>query len=150
MTDDSLQPDSIQLSGQTLLDQPDQSDQPDQPNDLMLALDRLFHIGSFYPTGHSRCQEVAAEFHEELASALADHSTLVLDIGREALLLQGQLLNATERGVKRVHEILTSLGVARIEIEGSATTAELLDFVSEVFGCRWRDVAVAACGEQVS
>jgi len=112
-------------------------DQPELPNELLLALDRLFHIGSFYPKGHFRREEVAQEFYKQLEFALLGHSTLVIDISQDALLVQGQLSSTTScRGTKRVHEIFISLGIARIEIDNSATSSDLLDFVSVVLKCR--------------
>lgn len=84
---------------------------------LWSAFDRLLNIGAFYPAGHARSEEAARVFLDEMNAHLADASALTIDASRGALSVQGRVTPLESKGAKRLHAMLTSLGIARIEID---------------------------------
>jgi hypothetical protein len=91
---------------------------PADPCDgLWSAFDRLLNIGAFYPAGHARSEEAARVFLAEMHAHLANAPALTIDAGRGALAVQGRTTPLESKGAKRLHAMLTSLGIARIEID---------------------------------
>jgi hypothetical protein len=89
----------------------------DPCDSLWSALDRLLNIGAFYPAGHARSEEAARVFLDEMRAHLADAPALTIDAGRGVLAVQGRVTPLESKGAKRLHAMLTSLGIARIEID---------------------------------
>ena len=102
---------------------------PADPCDgLWSALDRLLNIGAFYPAGHARSEEAARVFLDEMRARIADAPALTIDAGRDALAVQGRVTPLESKGAKRLHAMLTSLGIARIEIDAATSPIYLHAF----------------------
>jgi len=84
---------------------------------LWSALDRLLNIGAFYPAGHARSEEAARAFLDEMRARLGNAPTLTIDAGRDALAVQGRVTPIESKGARRLQAMLTTLGIARIEID---------------------------------
>ncbi|MHB8079679.1 MAG: hypothetical protein ACYDIE_10560, partial [Candidatus Krumholzibacteriia bacterium] len=95
---------------------------------LWSALDRLLNIGAFYPAGHVRSEEAARAFLHEMSARLGGAPTLTIDTGRAALAVQGRVTPVESKGAKRLHAMLTALGIARIEIDAAASPVDLHAF----------------------
>jgi hypothetical protein len=97
---------------------------------LLTAFERLFSIGILYPAGHAQCVNVATAFQSEVRSSLAGSDMLAIEACREALAIQGCLFTPGIRSGRRIHEVMTALGISRLEIDKTATPADLYAVVS--------------------
>ncbi len=93
--------------------------------DLLLALDRMLTIGSYYPAGHEKYVEVAAEAHAALRRALAGAPALPIEVAADGLALPGSFVPADRREARRLHQMLEPLNVALLEIDGDAAADDL-------------------------
>lgn len=92
---------------------------------LMVALDHLFRVGPVYHATHAAYLEIARRFQSELAGSVSPQGMLRIAVGREFLLVQSQVLGVECRGIARPHELLNALGIARMEIDATASTQDL-------------------------
>lgn len=105
-----------------------------------LALARFFVVAPLYPAGHERSRGVAEACLGELRAA-APGATRI-DIGRLGLQIQAAPVPLEHPQVKRMHQDLASLGIARIELGEAATPADLHGFVNVLVDARRRFGAV--------
>jgi hypothetical protein len=96
---------------------------------LLAAFERLFSIGVLYPEGHARCVGVATEFQQELRRDLGGRTVLTIDATREALAIEECVVPTESRAARRIQRTMTTLGISRLEIEATATPADIYALV---------------------
>jgi len=99
---------------------------------LMVAVDRLLNIGSLYPPEHAKCREVQEAFRVCVQNVASDSQQLVIECQRSGLRIQNSWIDADAAGVgvTRVQDILSTLGIARLEIAADASGMDLYNLVT--------------------
>ena len=92
---------------------------------LLLALDRLLSIGSYYQTGHERYQEVAREAFNSITSAIGPNKSLEIEISKEGFWIEDGFLEKDAREGKRLHEIFDPLNIAEIAFDRHVSSDDL-------------------------
>lgn len=111
---------------------------PQAVADLMAALERVFKIGVYYPSGHAMCDQAAAQFMQTLERALGKAPSMHFEASSKGLALQGLLLENDLRGVKDFLDLLTGLGIATVDMESHVTAEDLHEFVTRLLAYRNR------------
>jgi hypothetical protein len=109
---------------------------PQAVADLMLALERVFKIGVYYPAGHVLCDQVADHFLGALTRVVGKARVLRFEYLRGILSVQGLELEVGLRGVRNFQDLLNELGVSGVEIDGDVNAADLHTFVSKLLAYR--------------
>lgn len=124
-------------SSSTLVDYPDNSVGESTHGDaLILALDRLFKVGPYYPPGHAACRRVTSDFQTVLKHFLGEWSKLTFRVDKGVVFLQDHPLNLDLAGAKDFHDLILTLGVDHLEIDGNASVEDLLKFVTRFLAFR--------------
>lgn len=108
---------------------------------LAAALNKLFSSFSVYPKGHMRCEEAADELRVEIDHVTQGAACLTLDFGKNYMLVQSREADLECQDAKRLHDLFSSLGIARLELERSLTVDDLHDFIAEVNRCRQKTLS---------
>lgn len=103
---------------------------------LMLALDRLFKVGPYYPPGHAATRRVTSGFLEIAAEALGPAPAAVFRIHQGRLYLLDEPLDPDWPGVADFQQLLGELGIEHLEIDAKASVEDLLKFVSRFLAFR--------------
>lgn len=103
---------------------------------LLLALDRLFKVGPYYPPGHTACKRVTSEFQNVMKQFLGDQSTLSFRVDKGEIYLQDRLLEIDSSGAKDFQTLICTLGIDHLEIDGHASVEDLLAFVTRFLAFR--------------
>jgi hypothetical protein len=103
---------------------------------LILALDRLFKVGPYYPPGHTACKRVTSDFQNVMKHFLGDESVLSFRVDKGEVFLQGRLLEADSSGAKDFQNLICTLGVDHLEIDSHASVEDLLTFVTRFLAFR--------------
>lgn len=103
---------------------------------LILALDRLFKVGPYYPPGHAATRRVTSDFLAILARVLDGRDFAVLGIRQAHLHLLGQPLDKAWPGVADFETLLLELGIDHLEIDAKASVEDLLTFVARFLAFR--------------
>lgn len=111
---------------------------PDTVADLMVALERMFKIGVYYPSGHAVRDQAAEGFLAALAKVVRRARSLRFAWDGEHLTVQGFMLDPGQRGVPQLQEYLVDLGITTIEFDPRVTAAELHQFVTRMLALRTR------------
>ena len=98
--------------------------------ELVGKFDRLFNTCSIYPAGHVRFGGAERSFREALIKAVGGDRMLCIDGDRESLLVQSHEVSRSFPEVEHLHGILTSLGIARVEMDTAYTRQDLYDFIT--------------------
>lgn len=104
--------------------------------ELILALDRLFKVGPYYPPGHAACKRVTSDFKHVIKGFLGEEATLRFRMDGGELLLQDQPLDPGLAGAEDFQTLLGALGIDHLDIDEHATVDELLTFVSRFLAFR--------------
>ena len=120
------------------LDDEGQVVDPQAVADLMAALERVFKIGVYYPSGHIMCDQAASHFLSSLERTLGKAPSLRFTLVGGVLHLQDMPLDADLRGVQGFSEILGGLGISGVVIDSNVTAGELHQFVSQLLAYRNR------------
>jgi hypothetical protein len=122
---------------------PDPSGQPLDPanspqivNDFMNALQRLFRIGVYYPSGHAILDQATDRFLALLASIAHDrHFVRIEDDGHD-LLLEKVMLDGTRPFVAEFKKLMASLNIIALEINRDISREDLLAFIRRMIASR--------------
>ena len=109
---------------------------PQAVADLMLALERVFKIGVYYPAGHVLCDQAADHFLRAHARVVGKSRVLRFEYLRGVLSVQGLELEIGLRGVRNFQDLLNELGVSGVEIDSDVNAADLHTFVSKLLAYR--------------
>ena len=93
--------------------------------ELLVALDRMLTVGSYYPPGHEKYREVAAAAHRAVARAAGPQGLVAIEIAEPGLTIGPSFAPADGREAKRLHKMLTPLDIALLEIDAIVTAEEL-------------------------
>ncbi len=93
--------------------------------ELLVALDRMLTVGSYYPPGHEKYREVAAAAHRAVARAAGPQGMVTIEIAEPGLTMGPSFAPADGREAKRLHKMLLPLDIALLEIDAVATAEEL-------------------------
>ncbi len=116
----------------------DQILDPQAVADLMAALERVFKIGVYYPSGHSLCDQATDQFMRAFEKTLGKAPALKFDVAGGILSLQDTVLDPEVRGVLLLLDLMDSLGIAHIEMDSSLTATDLYEFVTGMIAYRNR------------
>ena len=106
--------------------------------DLMAALERVFRIGVYYPSGHAMCDEAAADFLKAFERTLGKAPSLRFALTGGVLHLQDTPLDEDLRGVTGFREILALLGISGVVFDSNMSAGELHRFVMQLLAYRNR------------
>lgn len=93
--------------------------------DLLVALDRMLTVGSYYPPGHEKYREVASAAHRAVARAEGPQGGVAIEVTDTGLNLGVSFAPADGREAKRLHKLLLPLDIALLEIDTAATSEQL-------------------------
>ena len=111
------------------LEEEPQTVDPMAAADLVAALDRVFRIGVYYPSGHAMCDQAAEEFTRAMGRTLGKAPSLRFEVAGGVLSLQELPLDPELRGVVDFLELMETLGVAAIEMDSNLLPCDLYEFV---------------------
>jgi len=80
--------------------------------ELLVALDRMLTVGSYYPPGHEKYREVAAAAHRAVARAAGPQGVVAIEITEPGLTMGLSFAPADGREAKRLHKMLMPLDIA--------------------------------------
>lgn len=92
---------------------------------LLLALDRLMSVGTYYQPGHARYQAVTKECHDAVQQALSGRASVDIQVSETGLNVCGQLFPAGSREARRLYSLLDPLSIAVLKIHAGVTTEDL-------------------------
>ena len=104
--------------------------------DFMNALQRLFRIGVYYPSGHTILDQAVDRFLALLAALAQErHFVRLEDDGRD-ILLEKVRLERAQPFAAECRRMMTSLSITAIEINRDISREDLLLFVKRMIACR--------------
>jgi hypothetical protein len=104
--------------------------------DFMTALQRLFRIGVYYPSGHVVLDQATDRFLSLLDDVgLKRHSVRVEDDGGD-LLVEKIRLDSSQPFVSEFRQLMASLNVLSIEINRGVSRDDLLFFIRKMISAR--------------
>lgn len=112
--------------------------EPRSELDLMKALERVFRLGVYYPSGHAICQEAAAGFLGACAEVRGKDHAVRFELAGEQLIVQGVELDDEQRPVAGFRDLLRDLGIARLDIDAAIDAVQLHEFVTRLLAHRQR------------
>ena len=93
--------------------------------DLLVGLDRMLTVGSYYPPGHEKYRQVSASAHRAVARAAGPNGIVSIEIDDPGLTMGPSFAPADSREAKRLHKLLMPLDIALLEIDGEASIEDL-------------------------
>ncbi|MBN2170226.1 MAG: hypothetical protein JW819_02765 [Candidatus Krumholzibacteriota bacterium] len=104
--------------------------------DLLASWDRLFAIGPLYPPGNTRFTAVAGSLRTRMVGLLDGAPTLVVDVGRDFVVVQNLALPRESLDSRQLVEVLEALGVSRLEVDAGVDADDLHVFVLRIIALR--------------
>ncbi|MDR3630967.1 MAG: hypothetical protein P4L42_11580 [Desulfocapsaceae bacterium] len=104
--------------------------------DFMNALQRLFRIGVYYPSGHIILDQATDRFLTLLAAVAQQKHFVRIEEDGDDLLLEKIKLDASQSFVVEFKKLMASLNVVAMEINRSITREELRLFVQKMIAIR--------------
>ncbi len=105
---------------------------------LVQAFDGVCKVGVFYPPGHILCDKAAEEYLRAMIRVIGPAAGLAIAIEREALVVQGVVLETEQGAATRMRDLLDSLGIVRVDLHRDLTATDLYAFVRALFTHRSR------------
>jgi hypothetical protein len=114
----------------------DPASNPSVLNDFMNALQRLFRIGVYYPSGHAILDQATDRFLALLVSIAQErHFVRIEDNGRD-LLLEKVRLEGTQPFIAEFRRLLAALSITAIEINRDISREDLSLFIRRMIASR--------------
>lgn len=104
--------------------------------DFMSALQRLFRIGVYYPSGHAILDQAMDRFLALLAALAQERHFVRLEDDGRGLLLEKVRLERGQPFAAECRGLMTSLSIIAIEIDRDISRDDLLVFVKRMIACR--------------
>jgi hypothetical protein len=104
--------------------------------ELMVAIERMFKIGVYYPAGHAMCDQAAGAFQQALVKVIGKAPAMRFETSRDQLVVQGCELDPAQRGVRGFLDLLDAVGVSAVEIDSTTTATDLHRFVTRMLHYR--------------
>jgi hypothetical protein len=101
---------------------------------LLQALDRLLTVGAYYSNVHEQYLHAVAKACKAIVDAISPRPSLAIEISANGLLIEGQTVDPQHRVVRKLHELLVTLDIARLEFSALMEPAHLqeaLDILQE-------------------
>ncbi len=98
---------------------------------LLIAIDKLLTVGSYYSSEHAQyslAAEKACATITKVIGASSNHVTI--EITAQGMMISQQVIDPNHRNVRLLHDLLVPLNIARLEISGSLTAADLRQAIS--------------------
>jgi hypothetical protein len=109
---------------------------PSTINEFVNALQRLFKIGIYYPSGHDILDKATERFMSLLVRVAGDNSQVTLQDHEDSLKLEDIVVDKNLPFVKEFKELLSTLGITALVIDRSITMEELHQFVRQMLQVR--------------
>lgn len=94
---------------------------------LLLALDRLMTVGTYYQRGHARHEAVAAQCEDTVRQCLTTRQVLDIEVTAEGLRVFDQDFPAATREARRIFSLADPLSLGVVRIRPGATAQQLQD-----------------------
>ncbi|MGD9548155.1 MAG: hypothetical protein AB7V45_11515 [Candidatus Krumholzibacteriia bacterium] len=94
--------------------------------EVLLTIDRLMTVGTYYETGHAKYRAVSRECEAALHAALAARQEVSITLVEGGLAVFGQRFPAGSREARRLYSLMDPLGLALLEIHPGVTADEFL------------------------
>lgn len=104
--------------------------------DFTASFERLLRVGVYYPQGHRYCDEAAAAVQDAILRVGNRRQSVDLEIQRGALVIQGVDMEADQRGVATLRNLLDDAGLVEITIDTEISSADLHRFVTRLVELR--------------
>ncbi len=105
-------------------------------NEFMDALQRVFKIATYYPTGHTTLDTTTKKFLQSVTRLTEDYHSVTLEHNGNTLSLQEIKLSQDAPFVSYFSELMQVLGIAVITIDKQITLAETHTFVRKMLKYR--------------
>ncbi|MFH2053446.1 MAG: hypothetical protein ABIK96_13355 [bacterium] len=94
--------------------------------EVLLAVDRLMTVGTYYEAGHAKYRAVSRECEDVLHAALAARPGVSITLAEGGLAVFGQRFPAGSREARRLYSLMDPLGLGLLEIHPGLTADEFL------------------------
>ena len=105
-------------------------------SDFMGALQRLFRIGVYYPSGHAILDQAMDRFLALLAVLAQEKHFIRLEDDGQDILLEKVRLERAQPFIAECRRLMTSLSIIAIEINRDISREDLLLFIRRMIACR--------------
>jgi len=109
-------------------------------DDFMSAMQRLFKIGVYYPTGHAILDKATDRFMAQLQNLAGNNASVTLQIHDNTLLIEGVKANPSHPFIKDFSYILSTLGIAEMVIDREIAPDELHTFARQMLASKFEVV----------
>ncbi|MBU0754980.1 MAG: hypothetical protein KJ645_07550, partial [Planctomycetes bacterium] len=96
---------------------------------FMNVCGRIFNLGALYPPDHFLFLEAMEEFCKSLDFLRGDSDTVHLNVAKNRLIVQSQIVELDNPSNRRIHDLLSKQGVLRVAVEVSVSPREFHEFV---------------------
>ena len=96
------------------------------------AIQRLFKIGIYYPSGHQILDKATQRFMVQLGKIAGDQRAVELRVLNDTILLENIELDGQNPAVKDLHTLLSTLGISALVIDRHISMTELHEFIRKM------------------
>lgn len=96
------------------------------------AIQRLFKIGIYYPSGHQILDKATQRFMTQLGKIAGEQRGVEIRVLTETILLEGIELDGLNPAVKDLHSLLSTLGISALVIDRHISMSELHEFIRKM------------------
>ncbi len=93
--------------------------------EFLTTLDRLLTVGTYYAVDHEQYLRAVEEACAHLVRAISPRLAMSVEIAAKGLLIEGQVVDPHQRLVRKVHDLLVPLNIARLELSRDLTPDDL-------------------------
>ncbi len=119
-----------------------------EASELLLALDRLMTVGTYYQQGHDRHQAVSDNCLETVRRSLATRATLDVEATSDGLRVFGQHFPSSCREARRLFSLMDPLCLGVLSIKPGVTVQQLQDGLT-VLKTRRNNISASTSYEEV-
>ncbi|MDJ0623805.1 MAG: hypothetical protein QNJ17_12625 [Desulfocapsaceae bacterium] len=101
-------------------------------HEFVSAIQRLFKIGIYYPSGHQILDKATQRFMVQLGKVAGDKKAVELRVTNDTLLLEEIELDGENPAVKDFSILLSTLGISVLSIDRHISMKELHEFVRKM------------------
>lgn len=109
---------------------------PATVNEFINALQRLFKIGIYYPSGHAILDQATERFVAVLKRLAGDNSSVSIAEYGSTLMIEGVEIEAHAPYVQEFKQLLAAVGIASLEISREIRQGELHIFVRKMLAAK--------------
>ena len=119
-----------------------------EARELLLALDRLMTVGTYYQPGHAQHEAVAEQCEDTVRRCLATRHTLDIEVTAEGLKVFGVDFPAGSREARRLFDLVDPLSLGVLRIKPGATAKHLQDAIA-VLRTRRNNISASTAYEEI-